>query len=153
MSIECELAGICTSGEVRLAFMVRDTGIGIDPEYLEHIFQEFSQEDASVTRKFGGTGLGLSICRSLVQLMGGEIVIESEKNQGTTIRFTLRLPIGTVARPAPATRLATGTNAQELRGKRMLLVEDNEYNRLMAKTLLLNAAHQSDRSRKRAGGR
>ncbi|MBU6121971.1 response regulator [Hymenobacter siberiensis] len=137
VTIECEVAGV-ESGAVWLAFTVRDTGIGIDPSYLKYIFQEFSQEDVSITRKFGGTGLGLSICRSLARLMGSEIVIESEKNQGTTIHFALALPIGTVD-DLPPRRSATSPNAQELRGKHILLVEDNEYNRLMAKTLLLNA--------------
>ena len=137
VTIECEVAGV-ESGAVWLAFTVRDTGIGIDPAYLNHIFQEFSQEDVSITRKFGGTGLGLSICRSLARLMNSEIVIESEKNQGTTIHFALALPIGTVA-DLPQRRLAASPNAQELRGKHVLLVEDNEYNRLMAKTMLLNA--------------
>ena len=138
VSIECELVGFHL-GEVQLAFVVRDTGIGIDAGYLEnHIFQEFSQEDPSITRKFGGTGLGLSICRSLARLMGSEIVIESEKNEGTTIYFILSLPVGTVS-DLPQRRAFSGANTQELRGKHVLLVEDNEYNRLLAKSFLLNA--------------
>ncbi|GAB3635197.1 hypothetical protein GCM10027422_07870 [Hymenobacter arcticus] len=139
VTIECEVAGYL-NGEVIVAFVVRDTGIGIDPAYLEHIFQEFSQEDSSITRKFGGTGLGLSICRSLARLMGGEIYIESEKNKGTVSYFSLFLPIGTVhdlpLRKSTATELGRHS---ELRGKQVLLVEDNEYNRLLAKTFLTNA--------------
>ena len=126
------------NGAVELAFVVRDTGIGIDAAYLQRIFQEFSQEDPSITRKFGGTGLGLSICRSLAHLMHSEIVIESAKNRGTTIHFTLRLPVGTVD-DLPQRHTTASANLHELRGKRVLLVEDNEYNRLMAKTFLTNA--------------
>ena len=137
VTIECDV--VCFHvGMVELAFVVRDTGIGIDAEYLKQIFQEFSQEDLSITRKFGGTGLGLSICRSLARLMHSEIVIESDKNKGTTIQFSLSLPIGTVA-DLPQRRAADSPNAQGLRGKHVLLVEDNEFNRLMAKTFLLNA--------------
>lgn len=135
--IECNVVYL-HEGTVELAFVVRDTGIGIDPTYLKQIFQEFSQEDTSVTREFGGTGLGLSICRRLARLMDSEIVVESEKNEGTTIQFTLSLPIGTVT-DLPPRRVAASTNAQRLQGKQVLLAEDNEYNRLLAKTFLLNA--------------
>ena len=136
--IECEVAGYL-QGKVIVAFTVADTGIGIDPTYLDHIFQEFSQEDTSITRKFGGTGLGLSICRSLAQLMGGEIHIESEKNKGTVSHFSLFLPIGTVHDlPQRMTTAAELGRHPELHGKQVLLVEDNEYNRLLAKTFLTN---------------
>ena len=137
VSIECDVVHF-HEGKVEIAFVVRDSGIGIDPVYLKHIFQEFSQEDTSITRQFGGTGLGLSICRSLAKLMDSEIVIESEKNQGTDIHFSLTLPIGTV-NDLPQRRAVSEANTQELRGKHVLLVEDNEYNRLMAKTFLINA--------------
>jgi len=139
VTIECEVAGYL-HGEVIVAFVVRDTGIGIDPAYLEHIFQEFSQEDSSITRKFGGTGLGLSICRSLARLMGGEIYIESEKNKGTVSHFSLFMPIGTVhdLPQRKSTNVELGRHP-ELHGKQVLLVEDNEYNRLLAKTFLTNA--------------
>jgi PAS domain S-box-containing protein len=135
--LTCEVAGYL-NGQVFVAFSVADTGIGIDAAYLDHIFQDFSQGDTSVTRKFGGTGLGLSISRSLVQLMGCDLTIESEKNRGTTAYFCLCLPTGTVA-DLPQRRSATIANPQELRGKQVLLVEDNEYNRLLAKTFLTNA--------------
>jgi len=137
VSVSCEVAGYLNEQAI-VAFTVADTGIGIDEAYLTTIFQEFSQEDTSITRKFGGTGLGLSISRSLVRLMGCELTIESEKNQGTTTYFCLCLPTGTVA-DLPQRRSAPIANPQELRGKRVLLVEDNEYNRLLAKTFLTNA--------------
>ena len=136
ITVESEVAGYL-NGQVIIAFSVCDTGVGIDPAYLDSIFQEFSQEDTSITRKFGGTGLGLSISRSLARLMGGEIYIDSEKGQGTSSHFCLFLPIGTV-QDLPQRKSATITNPQQLLGKRVLLVEDNEYNRLLANTFLSN---------------
>ena len=135
--VKCDVAGYY-QGKIILAFSVRDTGIGIDPDYMQHIFQEFSQEDSSITRQFGGTGLGLSISRSLVRLMGCELTIESAKHAGTHSFFCLTLPIGTVHDLPQRKSLAPGT-LQELRGQQVLLVEDNEYNRLLAKTFLANA--------------
>jgi PAS domain S-box-containing protein len=137
VTVECEVAGYF-NGQVIIAFSVCDTGVGIDPEYLDSIFQEFSQEDTSITRKFGGTGLGLSISRSLARLMGGEIYIESEKGQGTSSHFCLFLPIGTV-QDLPQRKSVAITNPQQLRGKHVLLVEDNEYNRLLANSFLSSA--------------
>jgi PAS domain S-box-containing protein len=123
---------------VVLQWSVADTGIGIDAEYLADIFKEFSQEDSSVTRRFGGTGLGLSISRQLVQLMGGEISIDSEKHRGTDSHFQLRLPIGTAA-DLPRKTLITASIREKLRGQRVLLVEDNHFNRQIAKGFLQNA--------------
>lgn len=75
--------------KIELFFMVKDTGIGIDAADKEKLFQSFSQVDASISRKYGGTGLGLNICKQLVELMGGRIEVESEKNKGSTFSFSI----------------------------------------------------------------
>jgi len=80
-----------TSDRTTLAFFVKDTGIGITPEYVDKLFKPFTQADTSTTRKHSGTGLGLSICKRLVGLMGGRIWVESESGKGSTFNFTVRL--------------------------------------------------------------
>ncbi|WP_303311727.1 PAS domain S-box protein [Hymenobacter sp. BT730] len=140
VTITCELVAQ-QAGQVEIQFTVSDTGIGIDPEYLADIFKEFSQEDSSVTRKFGGTGLGLSISRGLVNLMGGELAIESQKYHGTRSYFSLVLPVGT-EKDMPEKVEATPESREILRGKHILLVEDNVFNRQIAKGFLSNADMQ-----------
>ena len=128
------------AGTVALEFRVTDTGIGIDPDYLETMFTEFSQADSSVTRKFGGTGLGLSICRDLVRLMGSEIQVSSQKNKGTTTTFVLHLPVGPPqAVPRRKLPALTPQHRALLHGRRVLLVEDNLFNRQIAKSFLTQA--------------
>lgn len=115
---------------------VIDTGIGMDESYLERLFEKFSQENESVTRKFGGTGLGMSICKQLVGLMGGGIHAQSKKGCGTTISFTLQLKKGnaTDLKEKQQVRFKPGF----LVGCNVLLVDDNEMNRLVASLILRN---------------
>jgi len=111
-------------------FQVTDTGIGIDQEKLKSIFEFFSQEDNTITRRFGGTGLGLAISKSIAELLGGEIIVESEKNVGSTFKFRLNMPEANV-------QLKNEAIVQsDLTGKNVLIVEDNELNRFLAVTIL-----------------
>jgi PAS domain S-box-containing protein len=107
---------------VQLRISVRDNGIGIAPEKQAHIFEAFTQEDTSTTRKFGGTGLGLTISNRLVQLMGGRIWVESVVGEGSTFHFILTLGID---HHVPSAPLIPG----HLAGRRVLLVDDNAVNR------------------------
>ena len=137
--LRCTLLGPPAPHEALVEFVVEDTGVGIEAEYLEQIFEEFSQEDSSVTRQFGGTGLGLSISQKLVALLGGELRLESRKHVGTRSRFVLRLPVG----PPQSLTQKQCDNLdylhQSLCGKRLLLVEDNVFNRMLATIFLTNA--------------
>ena len=109
------------SGEVAIVhFFVRDTGIGIPPVKQQQIFEAFAQEDSSITRRYGGTGLGLSISRRLVELMGGNMSLDSEVGCGSTFHFAIPLRVEAAA-PAIA-----GTSA--LSGLHVLVVDDSEVN-------------------------
>ena len=103
--------------QVLLRFEVRDTGIGLTPEQMGRLFQSFQQADTSTTRRYGGTGLGLAICKSLAELMGGEVGVVSEFGCGSTFWVTLPLERG-----APARALQPPA---DLRGQRVLVVDDN----------------------------
>lgn len=117
-----------------VTFSVSDTGVGISPENHEKIFEIFGQEDSSSTSQFGGSGLGLAASKRKVDLMGGSISVESEKNEGST--FTVRIPLPTCAEP----ELPDGQSAEEddgiLEGKRVLIVEDVEDNAEIVADLL-----------------
>jgi signal transduction histidine kinase/DNA-binding response OmpR family regulator len=109
---------------VRLCFEVRDTGIGMDEQTLQHLFEPFSQADASTSRRYGGTGLGLAISRHLVRLMGGELQVESAPGRGSRFHFSLRLGLQEGSGAAPVTGVAA-VAAGGLRGARVLVVDDN----------------------------
>jgi len=104
---------------VLLRFEVRDTGIGLSAEQMARLFQSFQQADTSTTRRYGGTGLGLAICKSLAELMGGQVGVQSQAGQGSTFWFTVPL-----LRGAPARELLP---APDLRGLRVLVVDDNAH--------------------------
>ena len=119
-----------TTDLVELKFSVRDTGIGMTPEQVERLFRPFSQADGSTTRKYGGTGLGLTISKRLVELMGGEIGIKSEPGQGSTFFFT-----SSFALPVCDDKKSLEFPL-DIRGKRVLVVDDNQTNREMLLTTL-----------------
>ena len=119
-----------------LAFEVRDSGIGMTTETIAGLFKEFSQGEASTTRRFGGTGLGLAICRELVEMMGGRIEVASKPGRGSTFAFTLPLD----ARRRCARRAVCAAAAEaDLSALRVLAADDNPINRLVIKTLLEQA--------------
>jgi signal transduction histidine kinase/DNA-binding NarL/FixJ family response regulator len=137
--IEVSLHTLSQNGEACLEFAVRDTGIGVPPSVQERLFQPFAQADASTARRFGGTGLGLSICKSLVEMMGGRIWVESELGKGSTFYFTVRLPLAKELPPDFEAPLANPTAAcVQLR---ILLVEDNPANQKLASYILQNRGH------------
>ena len=119
-----------TENDVVLRFSVRDTGIGIPEDKLSQLFDKFTQVDASTTRKYGGTGLGLAISKQLAELMGGEIGVESKEGKGSELWFTARL--GKQAAGVSAERLPPAN----LRGVRVLIVDDNLTNRGILTTRL-----------------
>jgi PAS domain S-box-containing protein len=122
-----------------VALEVSDTGIGIPADKVDRLFKEFSQVDASTTRRYGGTGLGLAISRRLVEAMGGAISVRSEAGRGSTFSVVLPLPtaeqLATVQAAEPP-RDAPVLDASSLRGVRVLLAEDNAINRRVAVALL-----------------
>jgi len=114
-----------TAEEIVLRVEVRDTGIGLTPKAQDRLFQPFSQADGSTTRKFGGTGLGLAISKQLVELMGGEIGVESSLGHGSCFWFTVRLE----KQSQPTERdVETGYS---LEGLRVCVVDENDTNRLL----------------------
>ncbi len=119
-------------GPEMLDITVSDTGVGIPPQKLATIFEKFVQADTSVTRKYGGTGLGLAITKTLIDIMGGTINVESVEGQGS--RFSVRLPL----RPAAEVDAAPAEipDALDARGQKILLVEDSPANVLVASHLL-----------------
>jgi PAS domain S-box-containing protein len=120
----------------QLKFEVSDSGIGIPKDKLKTIFESFSQADVSVTRKYGGTGLGLTIVRQLVELQGGTISVKSQIDVGSTFTFTLPYQISD-ARSIHRNKLQAGSHGRKtLKDLHVLLVEDNDINRLYASSIL-----------------
>lgn len=122
-------------------FSVVDQGIGMSQEQLDGLFRAFTQADSSTTRKYGGTGLGLTISRQLVELMGGEIEVKSQLGRGSTFSFILPLQIddrkeSQLRTPKRRNRMSGAEIVADIRGARILLVEDNEVNQMVAIELL-----------------
>ncbi len=114
---------------IKLRFSVADTGEGISKEVQEKLFQPFTQSDASTTRRFGGTGLGLSISRKLVEMMNGEIGVDSEPGKGATFWFDIALEKQTAPPAVVQDGAKNFINHTALKGRRVLIVDDNAVNR------------------------
>ncbi|WP_224983248.1 PAS domain-containing hybrid sensor histidine kinase/response regulator [Geomonas agri] len=106
-------------GVVQVNFCVQDTGIGITPEQMERIFTPFTQADSSTTRRYGGTGLGLSISRQLVELMGGELKVQSIAGTGSSFSFTVGFAVPAAGNAIPE------SSKEELRNLRLLVLDGN----------------------------
>jgi len=122
------------STEIILVLEVADTGIGIDEDKLESIFDDFTQEEMSTTRRYGGTGLGLSIVRKLVDLQNGTIECRSKKNQGTTITCKIPLTVGD-SEMIKTDEEPTVLVPEEVRMLRVLVVDDEIYNRMLFRSV------------------
>ncbi|MCL1092208.1 PAS domain S-box protein [Shewanella kaireitica] len=120
---------------ITLRFSVRDNGIGLTEEQRNKLFKSFSQADTSTTRKYGGTGLGLAICKQLVELMGGEIGVESQFGNGSTFFFTVKFKV------ADNKLIKAG---QELEGMRILVADDNATARDILRTTLESMGFEVD---------
>ncbi len=131
------------AGYITLHVSVSDSGIGIAAEHLPRLFQEFSQIDSSISRRFGGTGLGLAICRKLVAGMGGEITARSEPGRGSVFRFTARVRATSEERQAPARPLAERP-AVSSRAVRVLVAEDNQTNQVVIRAMVGKLGHRAD---------
>jgi CheY-like chemotaxis protein len=118
---------------------VSDSGIGIDAEHQQRIFERFEQSDASTTRRFGGTGLGLTISRSLVQMMGGTLGVESRLGSGST--FWFEIPVQPADSPDAA---SPGPAVEPLRPGTVLVVEDNAVNQLVARRILERMGYSTE---------
>jgi CheY-like chemotaxis protein len=127
------------SSSVELRFSVADTGIGIPKDQQERIFEAFAQADGSVSRRFGGTGLGLAICARLVELMGGNLTVESTPNAGSTFAFTIKLAMVTEAETQAA---RPGPEIWSGRPLRILLAEDNPVNQIIVTRTLHQRGHE-----------
>lgn len=122
-----------TATHQRVSVEVEDSGIGMSDEFLGKIFDKFSQEQNNANRRYEGTGLGLAISNDLVQLMGGQLTVQSQKGKGSVFGFELDFPIGNEKNLLTA---STHVKAGAFKGKRVLMAEDNEMNRFIARQSL-----------------
>ncbi len=133
--------------QAALHFSVCDTGIGIQREHVQRLFDAFTQADGSTTRKFGGTGLGLSISKQLLNLMGGDVHVESTPGTGSNFSFELNFPLPSKEVRQQQVQQVSSTTAGRpmlMDDLRILLVEDNDINREIAMKILLDAGINVD---------
>jgi PAS domain S-box-containing protein len=125
-----------SDNQINLQFSIKDTGIGMSTAQQAQLFTAFNQADSSTTRKYGGTGLGLAISQHLVEMMGGKIWVESAEGIGSTVYFTVNMGVqqNTLSSEQHKQQKADVINqaVEQLRGARILLVEDNEFNQVLA---------------------
>ncbi|MBL3655695.1 PAS domain-containing hybrid sensor histidine kinase/response regulator [Fulvivirga sediminis] len=119
-----------------ISFSISDTGVGISEEKVQNIFESFTQADESVTRRYGGTGLGLSIVKQLIELQNGTIDVTSEENKGTTFTFVIPYESGKIQDLVQPSSKVKETPKYSFKGVKVLLVEDNDINRLYALNIL-----------------
>ena len=128
------------AGRVTLRFEVSDSGIGIATDAIDKIFNPFSQEDITTTRRFGGTGLGLTISRELVELMDGAMRVESTPGQGSRFSFTIPVAVGSELAALPAAPVGASVSQQVAASAptqiHVLLAEDNKINQMVATRML-----------------
>jgi len=137
VTITCDKQGETADGECRLSFQVADTGIGIERESLARIFEEYTQANRGIARKFGGTGLGLSITRKLVEQQDGTITVTSEPGRGTVFHVALTYPIVRTEEPI-VRRLDNNAPHHRLKGKNILVCDDEDMNRMLAVMVISN---------------
>ncbi len=134
VKVSCK-ANRTTEHHQQIELKVRDSGIGMDQDFVDRIFTKFQQEDISSSRKYEGTGLGMVITKELIELMGGGISVTSKKGHGTEI--TIRLTLARANEQQEVLELNGPSDLISLKKKRLLLVEDNEMNRLVATQVLV----------------
>jgi CheY-like chemotaxis protein len=146
LKVETSPSGHTGYEEIRIS--VIDTGIGIEPEKLELIFDKFTQADSSISRKYGGTGLGLAIAKTFTEMMGGEINVESTLGHGTTFTVSLSLPARKVKMETAAEPVSeTGSDAVPVAGENapcVLLVDDYAPNVMVASIYLEQFGFECD---------
>ena len=138
--VTIKVASVMNDGNnMELLFSVTDTGIGIAKDKLDYIFDMFTQETSSTTRKFGGSGLGLAICKKLVELQGGSIHVESEPGKGSVFSFRIKYKIEKNQHITETANADKPIIKNNLKGIRILLAEDNEFNQMVAVDTLESA--------------
>ena len=130
--------------KIRYIFSCEDTGIGMSEEYLPHIYEEFSREHSTAENKVSGTGLGLPIIKSMIELMGGSIQVESRQGIGTKFTIDLSFDIALKEEVYGSEDTIESSAIHTIKGKRILLVEDNELNAEIAKEILTSAGMMVD---------